>query len=634
MIGSPTTSRGNGRGATILLCATLFLIVCIGPHLRRLRRPSLYTDDVVRVARLQAIPLGRLMFLPFNEHMAPVFELVSWVTWRLAGRRLADAPLAFTLASYVPFLLSLGLLGRLVRRETGSATTARVALAAFSCSWLHVETIYWFSASSFMWALLWTLAAWLGVASAVEGTSRGGWWAAMLGAALAPACSAIGLLAGPLAALHVLASGRSKDWRGRALGLAPLAGTGLYLAVCILVRHHAYVLHGIEHKADPASGLLATARASIEVLVPGLFGLPHLGQRWSDDLILGLFGTGFGISLLWARRSRANRPLVLGGLALIVGGYWLTFSARPGAGPLVQRYHLFPHVGLVLWLACLLRPGLARLEGRPLVSPATTLGLALLILAPHVREIHRRGAWYRYPDQGKTLAALDHLGEICRARRITRAQAIAALDPIWRAWFPFEAEVFNVLEMLPTWVESPGLPDPLVRPTLLAALTPAERGLLCGGMDATRHVRPAADLGTTGPIMAGRLVRSLRVQARADRLVSLGWPSYLEYEMPRVASEPTGGPSIPEGRAGAEARALCVPGGARGETVEVWWAGDDLRWPEVRRARWRIDPTRLGQDCVVPLDQLPHWRTTEARRIRIVFRSPGPINVGTPRLLW
>src|SRR4051812_41814880 len=118
--------RSECPKAMTRLVATLCVVACLAPHLGRLRHPSLYTDDVVRIAALQAVPFPRLLFLPFNEHMAPVFEVVSWIAWRLAGGRLAQAPLALTVASYVPFLLNLGLLGWLVRRETGSTATAQV----------------------------------------------------------------------------------------------------------------------------------------------------------------------------------------------------------------------------------------------------------------------------------------------------------------------------------------------------------------------------------------------------------------------------------------------------------------------------------------------------------------------------
>src|SRR5207248_557478 len=104
--------------------------------------------------------LGGILFEPFNEHLAPLFQSVSWLTWQFTGARLARAPLAFTLASYLPFGLTLGLLAWVLRRETRSTAAALAGLAVFAVSWLAVETVYWYSASSFMWSLLATLAAW------------------------------------------------------------------------------------------------------------------------------------------------------------------------------------------------------------------------------------------------------------------------------------------------------------------------------------------------------------------------------------------------------------------------------------------------------------------------------------------
>ena len=104
--------------AAVALLAIAFVTVCLLPHAARLVHPSLFSDDVVRIADLQTKPLTALLFRPFNEHVAPVFELVSWTTWQLAGRLLSNAAVAFTAASIIPFLLCMPALGALVRRES------------------------------------------------------------------------------------------------------------------------------------------------------------------------------------------------------------------------------------------------------------------------------------------------------------------------------------------------------------------------------------------------------------------------------------------------------------------------------------------------------------------------------------
>jgi hypothetical protein len=256
-----------------------------------------------------------------------------------------------------------------------------------------------------------------------------------------------------------------------------------------------------------------------------------------------------------------------------VGGYGLTYTVRSQFETrwvfLVQRYHLFPHLGLVLLLAPALGPWLRRLDARPLRTGRGDGPGGRAAGGAPARDAGP-GPALPLPGTGRTLAALERLAEICRGRRITRPQALAALDPIRTTWFPHD---LNALAMLPETVPAPGLPDALVRPTLLAALTAAEREALCGGMDASPYVRPAA----TEPVARGLLVGSSHVRPvrRPDRYVSSGRPAYLEFQM-----IPDGPPSgAGPGRAG---RALCVPAAGG-----PWRSGGrgPRRWSETRSVR-------------------------------------------------
>src|SRR4051794_608837 len=92
------SETGFRRSTEVLLLAA-GVVASLVTYLGRLKHPSLYTDDVVRIAQLQTSPLRQLLFLPFNEHMAPLFQGLSWLTWQLAGEELSRAPLAFTLVS-------------------------------------------------------------------------------------------------------------------------------------------------------------------------------------------------------------------------------------------------------------------------------------------------------------------------------------------------------------------------------------------------------------------------------------------------------------------------------------------------------------------------------------------------------
>ena len=44
--------------------------------------------------------------------IAVFFDFISWTNWQLIGRDLPSAPLAYTIASLVPWVLVLVLLGR------------------------------------------------------------------------------------------------------------------------------------------------------------------------------------------------------------------------------------------------------------------------------------------------------------------------------------------------------------------------------------------------------------------------------------------------------------------------------------------------------------------------------------------
>src|SRR5262249_1701910 len=160
--------------------------------------------------------------------------------------RLAAAPRAFTLVAFLPFGLAAAALGVLVRRELGSTTAALASVAAFSLSSLYVETAWWYSASSFAWAAAWTLVTLL---AAGRRRTIGAGLLASLGALLAPSCSAIGLLAGPLGAVRVLAgTGRLRSRVVAALG--PLAGTALYLAIGGAFRYRDVVAGSVRQHAD------------------------------------------------------------------------------------------------------------------------------------------------------------------------------------------------------------------------------------------------------------------------------------------------------------------------------------------------------------------------------------------------
>ncbi|WP_148593132.1 hypothetical protein [Aquisphaera giovannonii] len=592
----------------------------MAPHAGRLTRPSLYSDDVIRVAQLQTIPLTELLLRPFNEHIAPLFQLVSWVTWQACGHRLTAAPYAFTAASLAPFLLALGALFALVRREARSATAGLLACSAFSLSAVHLEAAWWYSGSSFTWALLATIVAWAWTIRALDlreagEPSRNAWVVAAVSAMAAPAFSAIGLLAGPVAMVRAALDPRLKG-REKTGAIIPLVGTVFYLAGAGLLRYDSILTASVHHNGDLVGGILAAMRAPADVLFPGFLGVANLD---------GLLGGGFDIAITsillaavtaWCSRSAA-RPAIVTGLSLIAGGYALTYCVRNQFGSHwlleVQRYHLFPQLGLVLILAMAARRPLARLDGRPLAAMGFAASIAAVLLAVQIHRIREAGRPLSFPAQARSLIALEDLEQICRHRHLGRDEIVASLPPVRPRWFPHDG---SILDMIPASPSSGRAPAEVLR-IVLDSLAPRDLESLLGGMDATALLafEPAPLEGRT--IARGNLIASVGVRAEGPARWRAGaHRALLDFQLDRSAE--------------GTARHLCIPGLDPAHEVELWWAGDREPWTEARSIRWAAGAPGA---TAIPLDRVPHWSAGHAHRVRLVVKSDGPIVVEAPRLL-
>lgn len=208
----PLASKSSStvRLARLILSATVLVLLCGIPYLRWMAYPSLFDDDFLRVGSLRRTSLVEALFRPFNEHMAPLFEIVTWLAWQGSGRSLINVPLAFMVASMLAFGVTVGLIGTMITHELRSRSAGLLAVVVFTLSAVSAETVLWFSASSFQWAASASISGWLAAARAVESPTRWGrrgWLAASgLAAFLAPGFSAIGVLAGPLGTLRILSA--------------------------------------------------------------------------------------------------------------------------------------------------------------------------------------------------------------------------------------------------------------------------------------------------------------------------------------------------------------------------------------------------------------------------------------------
>ena len=230
---------------------------------------------MIRLVNLIEHPVRELMFWPCNEHIAFFFDLITWGCWQLIGHELRLAPLGYSVAAVLPWTLvwrwRLG-----GSRESGSRAASLVAVAIVAQSPLVVETAWWYSASSFAWAIVSILVVLLAAGSIEKRPIR-----SLLAIGLATADWAGGDIAGSLAmplailrgfanpkAAHCAASLRSPALRSEAqmsyMLACQLGGRGV---IATARQNNAGM-------ADPLAGLGYALTVPGRLLWPSAFGVP------------------------------------------------------------------------------------------------------------------------------------------------------------------------------------------------------------------------------------------------------------------------------------------------------------------------------------------------------------------------
>jgi hypothetical protein len=487
----------------------------------------------------------------------------------------------------------------------------------FALSSLTAECTFWFSSSSFTWALSWTLIALL---STCPGDGGSVWIRRMglfVGGLLAPASSAIGLLAGPLAGGRLAA--RKGD---RFAALIPVSGTLTFLVIAASFRYDRVLGSGIRNPVDRLGGLILALEAPMARLAPGALAGIDLDRILPGAVILALSLSAFAAAaVLMIRNRRAGLAVVAFGL--ILGGYFLTYPFRNSHGDrwlfAVGRFHLFPQVGLILLFALASRRWLSRLDGSWPRTLAVLNGVAAVLLVVHSGRFGREFATYHHPEQRETLAALVRVGDLCNDLGVSRDRCLAALDPVWSYWFQQD---YNGLWLVPRFGDGPARTDEETRQLLLGGLSDAERRALWGGMDVSASARPlgeGARTVTVGHLAVGDHARPLLPAREIPLYKMTGWPAALEYRMDEYSG--ADGPRYLAFRTGP----LRMP-------VEILWRCAGEGWSRARSVRFRTDPAQGTQEWAVPLDLLPHWPKARVDGLRIQFVA-SPIAFGDPRLL-
>ena len=160
--------------------------------------------------------------------------------------------------------------------------------------------------------------------------------------------------------------------------------------------------------------------------------------------------------LSWPRRSPC-RPMVLGGLAAVLGGYGMTYGVRNVFGTHwlmeVQRYHLFPQFGFVLIMASVARPCLERFDAAT-ISPCGCDGIrrSASVNQPTVAECPTARLQISRP--GRDASCSGSTGPGLPRSRDPEEPGSACVGPVQPRWFPHDS---NALVMLADSVKIPRL---------------------------------------------------------------------------------------------------------------------------------------------------------------------------------
>lgn len=429
-------------GVAVAAAAVLAVMLLYGswigrPHLR-------YDDFNFLTKSLTPAQMRANLWLPMNDHVMPLARLAAGGLMYATPRQ-SDVPRSAQMHAIAAVLVGMGLLFVFVRRETGHPFHGLVAMIAWGVTTSYVECVTWYSASFFTLAAVATLTALLTAQRHLRSGSRAALVACASCCALAPAVHGSALLAGPWCALYLAWERRGEAPRRLVAAATPLLGLLVFVAVSLVATKGSglqaahYRGKSVFEAFSPVEGALNTLRTLADNQLPGAFGIWNKTSVLPWPVVLAVAGALLVLAILWWRAA-PNRRLLALGLAITLSSDFLVYGGRAtwsyeGSVHNWTRYHLFPHLGLVLFVA----GGLPQLARRwPTLSPggwltirhiAVLLVLVLAVLAALACHFPRsRNALFQVPPgQMAVLRRVERVDRLARAVGIDAATAREAL---------------------------------------------------------------------------------------------------------------------------------------------------------------------------------------------------------------
>ncbi len=437
------------------LCVAL---IVIGFHSRRLTKPTILGDDVIRLVDARTLPLMKQLFRPFSEHVAPGFELATAAITRPLENHLNLMPVAFTLFALGSWLLFLAVTAGWVRQITGSSDIAAMTVAFTGVSSACLEVPWWFSAATYslsaaaIFAVLWAIA----LTFQPEMVNRDSKWKSQLVIAVvigsltgaSMSFSALGLMAvilGSIAAMIQTGFSKSSFIKIGAI----LSGLGAYMWACQFLGGDLIdaAAKNNRHMTDIIRGLMYAASVPGGVTFPLFLGVDARWLTTHFQWLSGLFMSLIVVVAIWAgyRLNCYSKMVMWLILSLLIAPYLVIYPTRAGlvsdgrwAEPdflyfWTSRYHLFAIVGLALFGSSLINKALVRIP-RTYIRQFLKVGICVIAAILQSRNIIHWSWMMDQPDQAGTLSALMKLQAVVDNLNVPDSQLLRIFPPVRRGW--------------------------------------------------------------------------------------------------------------------------------------------------------------------------------------------------------
>jgi hypothetical protein len=437
------------------LCVAL---IVIGFHSRRLTKPTILGDDVIRLVDARTLPLMKQLFRPFSEHVAPGFELATAAITRPLENHLNLMPVAFTLFALGSWLLFLAVTAGWVRQITGSSDIAAMTVAFTGVSSACLEVPWWFSAATYslsaaaIFAVLWAIA----LTFQPEMVNRDSKWKSQLVIAVvigsltgaSMSFSALGLMAvilGSIAAMIQTGFSKSSFIKIGAI----LSGLGAYMWACQFLGGDLIdaAAKNNRHMTDIIRGLMYAASVPGGVTFPLFLGVDARWLTTHFQWLSGLFMSLIVVIAIWAgyRLNCYSRMVMWLILSLLIAPYLVIYPTRAGlvsdgrwAEPdflyfWTSRYHLFAIVGLALFGSSLIKKALVRIP-RTYIRQFLKVGICVIAAILQSRNTAHWSWMMDQPDQAGTLSALMQLQAVVDNLNVPDSQLLRIFPPVRRGW--------------------------------------------------------------------------------------------------------------------------------------------------------------------------------------------------------